>query len=357
MIRTNLGRGLLATAFVVAASLGLSISVSPAFLGSWGTMLLVAMVPAQIVISLVWQNAYPARLAQLPQPWRGLAFCALNAACGGAVAWLAWQGVGGGMSPPTPFVNMYLILAVPVVLLLVIPLQAWPFARLCRHPGWLGVALLGGTYGLAYLLFRWLFDFGFLRGAPFYAEHLDPQGLFMAWLPLVLSIAAVVPMLALVLADFWPLSQLGQRLAAWGRQPLFGLAALLLIALVAGGLRLAFVDYGGMDQVRFMVRICIAVNFGYFILLVAFAGLPELKLAQPWRGLALSGIAVLLAGLLLHLYEAVALSRFALASGGPAYELELWLASSMLGITFPALVVFAGYFQFWPLVGKAVEAD
>lgn len=350
MIASNLGRGLLATALVVAASLGVSISVSPGFLGSWGTMVLVAMVPAQIVISLVWQSAYPARLASLSQPWRGLAFCLLNVLCGVVVAWLAWQGVGGGISPPTPFVNMYLILAVPVVLLLVIPLQAWPFALWCKDPAGLGAALLGATYGLNYLLFRGLFDFSFLSGAPFYVEALDPHGLLMAWQPLVLSIAAVVPTLALVLADFWPLSRLA------GRQPGFGLAALLLIGLVAAALWLAFVTYGGMDQVLFMVRICIAVNFGYFILLVAFGGMPELKLAQPWRGIVLSAVAILLAAGLLYLYERVAVARFALPSGAPAYDLELWLASSMLAVTFPALVIFANYFQFWPLASREPAA-
>lgn len=353
MIGTNLGRGLLATALVVAASLGVSVSVSPSFLGTWGTMVLVAMVPAQIIISLVWQSAYPVRLASLPQPWRGLAFCLLNVLCGGIVAWLVWQGVGGGMSPPSPFVNMYLILAVPVVLLLlVIPLQAWPFAQWCKDPAWLGAALLGASYGLAYLLFRSLFDFAFLSEAPFYVEALDPHGLLMAWQPLVLSIAAVVPTLALVLADFWPLSRLT------GRQPGFGLAALLLIALLSAALWLVFVTYGGMDQVLFMVRICIAVNFGYFIMLVAFGGMPEVKLAQPWRGIALSGIAILLAAGLLYLYERVALACFALPSGAPAYDLELWLASSMLAVTFPALVVFANYFQFWPLTSKGLtEAE
>lgn len=53
------------------------------------------------------------------------------------------------------------------------------------------------------------------------------------------------------------------------------------------------------------------------------------------------------------------MARFALPSGGPAYDLELWLASSMLAVTFPALVAFANYFQFWPLavqVPAAAEA-
>jgi hypothetical protein len=36
-------------------------------------------------------------------------------------------------------------------------------------------------------------------------------------------------------------------------------------------------------------------------------------------------------------------------AGAPSYELELWLATSMLGVTFPVIVVFCDAFEFWPL--------
>lgn len=32
-----------------------------------------------------------------------------------------------------------------------------------------------------------------------------------------------------------------------------------------------------------------------------------------------------------------------------AYDLELWVSSAMLAITFPIMVAFAGFFDFWPL--------
>lgn len=335
-------RGLVATTVAVVAALAICLSVSPEWLSGWGTVILVAMVPTQIVISLVWQSAYPRRLAELPQPWRGLAFTALNAAVGGLVAFLAWRTVGGGLGEPTPFLIMYLILAVPTALVLVIPLQGWPCTAL-KHPAAIGAALVAASYGLAWLLFRLLFNFEFMAGAPVYRTELDPHGLLMAWQPLVFSIVLVVPVLSLVLFDFWPLGRLA------GRQPAFGLAALALCVAVAGALWQVFVVRQGMDMVLFMVRICIAVNFGYFILLVMFEGVPALKLAQPWRGLVLNAIALLLAAALLKLYEALALAFFPLASGAPAYPLELWLASAMLSVTFPLMVVIGSYFQFWPL--------
>lgn len=344
----SLRRGVIATAGAVFASLFVCLLVSPEWLTGWGTVILVAMVPAQIVISLVWQANYPKALADLPQPARGLAFTALNALVGAGVAYVAWQTVGGGMVEPTPFLIMFLIFSVAVMLVLVVPLQCWPFAQAIRHPGLMGAALLVAAYALAYGLFRWLFDFGFLGGAPFYRAELDPHGLFMAWVPLVFAIAMLVPVLGLVLFDFWPVAVLAGKVPALGKQPVFGVVALGLVFAVAGSLWAAFVGQG-MDMVLFMVRICVTVNFGYFILLVMFEGMPALKLPQPWRGLILNGVAVGLAAAMLHLYEFAVLSRFALPSGGPAYPLELWLASAMLAVTFPLMVVVGCYFQFWPL--------
>jgi hypothetical protein len=349
----SLRTGGLAAFVVIAASLALSAAMGPDFLIGWATLGLVAMVPTQIVISLVWQSAWPKYLADLPQPWRGLAFFVLNALLGGVIGYLAWLTIGGGMAPPTPFVNMYLIFAVPVMLFLVIPLQTWPFSRFCRHPGILGAALIIATYLLAWLLFRLLFNFAFLAEAPFYRADLDPRGAFMAWQPLVVSIAAVVPMLALVLFDFWPLSVLARRFPGLGRQPWMGLLATAIVAVVTTLLWLFCVERGGMDMVLFMVRVCVTINFGFFILLVMFEGLPGVRLAQPWRGLLLSLFGGALAIVMLFLYQLVAVAGFGLPSGGPGYPLELWLASAMLAVTFPAMVTFASYFAFWPLRKKA----
>ncbi len=340
----SLRRGVIATAGAVFASLFFCLQVSPEWLTGWGTVILVAMVPAQIVISLVWQSSYPQRLANLPQPLRGIAFTGLNGLVGAAVAYLAWRTVGGGMDLPTPFLIMYLIFSVAVMLVLVVPLQCWPFAPAISHPGLMGGVLLIASYALAYALFRSLFDFGFLAEAPFYRPELDPQGLFMAWIPLVFSIAMLVPVLGLVLFDFWPVSALAGKVSLLGKQPVFGLLALALIVAVAGGLWAVFVGQG-MDQVLFMVRICVTVNFGYFILLVMFDGMPALKLPQPWRGLVLNGAAVGLAVAMLSLYESLAQRHFALPSGGPTYPLELWLASAMLAVTFPLMVVVGSYFK------------
>lgn len=348
-----LARGVLATFLVVLVSLGLCVSLTPEQLLGWGTLIPVAMVPAQIVISLFWGCQYPRRIAMLPQPLAGLGFLGLTVIAGGMVAVLAFRTVGGGITPPTPFVNMFLILSVPVTLWLVVVLQAWPFRLLSKNPGVVGGALWLGAYALAYGLFRSLFNFGFLKGAPIYFAELDPQGAMMALVPLVFSIASVMVMLSLVLLDFWPLSLLVKRIPALGNQPWFALLAGALIIVIARLVWSGFVDGQQMDLVVFLVQVCVSVVFGLFILLVMMEGVPFLSLPQPWRGLILVVVALLLGLAVFPLYRAVALHFYPLPAGQPGYVLELWIASAMLAITFPLMVVLGGYFKFWPLPAGA----
>ncbi len=345
-------KGTVATMTVIFASLMFLILCSPDALMGWGTTVLVAMVPMQMVVSLLWNGAYPERFAKLAQPWRGCAFLALTTIVGSVVVLLALATVGGGYAAPTPMVNMFLIFTVPVALLLIIPFQAWPFSRFFKTPGLVGVAVLIGTYLLAFALYRLLFNFSFMSEAPFYQPALDPGGQFTAWVPLVLSIASVVVVLALVLLDFWPVVAIARRVSCVGRQPLFGMTAAALVAAGVWALNEVFVVRFAMDLVQFQTNICVSMIFGIFIVLVMFEGMPSLQLPQPWRGFLLLAIAVLLAFAVYSLYHAVAVTSFGLKGGAAPYALELWLASSMLAVTFPAMVVFANYFQFWPFPSR-----
>jgi hypothetical protein len=38
-----------------------------------------------------------------------------------------------------------------------------------------------------------------------------------------------------------------------------------------------------------------------------------------------------------------------LKTGPPTYDFELWIASALLGVTFPLLVFHAEFFKLWPL--------
>lgn len=345
-------QGLTAALVVVALSLLLCLAMPPEWLMGWGTLIPVAMVPGQIVISLYWGCAYPGQCARLAQPWKGLAYLLATLAGGSLVAWTAWQTTGGGIAPPLPFVNMYLIFSVAVTLWLVVVFQGWPFNRLSSHPGLAGLLLWSGAYLLAYVLFRALFNFSFLGETPFYVASLDPGGAYMAWLPLIFSIASVMVLLAFVLFDFWPIQALTSRLPVFAQQPLFAIVSGSLIVAIAAGIWHFFIGVLAMDPVRFLVRVCVSGVFGIFVVLVMLDGLPGIKARQPWRGIFLSGIAAGLAISGFALYEFLALGRFALASGQPAHALELWIASAMLAVTFPAMVGFAKYFDGWPLFAR-----
>lgn len=199
-------------------------------------------------------------------------------------------------------------------------------------------------------MYQSFFNFSFLQAAPFYRAELDPAGLWMAWRPLVASIATAVAMLSLMVLDCWPAAWLAARVPALGRQPLFGLCVGACVVAISAGLWRVFVVSLQMDQVVFLVQVCVSMAFGLFILLVTMEGVPSLRWPQPWRGLVLIGVAAAGAIGLFALYRGVAMACFALgggASGG--YGLELWIASAMLAVTFPAMVLLANMFGFWPL--------
>jgi hypothetical protein len=348
--------GVLATILVVALSLFISVSMAPMTMIAWVTLLLVAMVPPQIVLTLALQGQHPASLAKLPQPLRGIAFCILTAIIGLPIAAIANATVGGGMTPPTPFVNMFLILGVCVTLALVAPFQCWPFAPIFgKKPLVMGASILVGAYVVTAILFRTLFNFDFLQGAPFYRADLNPHGLFMAWIPLIFALICFVVILCLVLLDFWPVATLPPKLPAVGKQPLFGIASAVFIAVVASCVWAIFVGSLHMDMVVFLVRVIISLIFGIFILLIMMEGASFVALPQPARGGVLIVASILLSLASFALYRSVCVNAFGLPSGPPTYDRELWLASAMLAVTFPMMVAYANFFQFWPFRSPAGE--
>lgn len=350
--------GVLATLVVVASALLISVSMAPLTMIAWVTLLLVAMVPAQIVLSLALQGQHPAFLAKLPQPWRGASFCVLTALVGLPIAAVANATVGGGVTPPTPFVNMFLILAVTVTLGLVVPFQCWPFSAIFpKRPMLIGVSILVAAYGIAALLFKTLFNFDFLSGAPFYRADLNPHGLFMGWIPLIFALTCFAVILCLVLLDFWPVATLPPLVSAIGRQPWFGIVSTILITLVATGVWSIFVGKFQMDMVVYLVRVVISLVFGIFILLIMMEGAPFISIPQPGRGVVLILIAIGLSIVSFAIYKFACQDVFGLPSGPPSYDRELWLASAMLAVTFPMMVAYANFFQFWPFRSTAGQGN
>ena len=343
--------GVAAFAVAIGASLAFCGLFSAATLGSWVALFFIGAVPAQVVLALGLRLEYPAILKTASQPARGLVFVALAAFVSAVVSPLVLYGIGGGVTPPNPFAILFLVQSVPVTLALVLLFKCWPLTALSSRQGVVAVGTLVLAYVLTWVIFRVFFDFGFLRGTPAYLGRLDPKGLFMAWDSAAFIVAMGAVLLCFVLFEFWPLTALASRRPVVARQPLFGLLALgivLLVTLVAWGVP---VGLAGMDPVVFMARVPVVVIFGVFIVLTLFQGAGFARFTQPARGIAMTAAVIILAVAMEVLYDAAARVIVpGVAAGAPTYGLELWLATAMLGVTFPVIVAFCDGFGFWPLL-------
>ena len=158
------------------------------------------------------------------------------------------------------------------------------------------------------------------------------------------SVTTVAIILTLVLFDFWPvagISKPGIRI----------LAATAVVVLLAALLYYLVVCLAGMDKVRYMSLVPVSYIFGIFLPLSLMQGTLFTKLKQPLKGLALTIFCAIAAVILQKLYLLLGPVVSGPLSAGPEgnYQEELWLASALLGLTFPILVVMTDYFEFWPI--------
>ncbi|MGV6476845.1 hypothetical protein [Azotobacter vinelandii] len=337
--------GMLALATSMAVSLGIIALLDVDFFATWTTFFVVACVPAQIVISMVWELDYPAFARNLKQPFKGLFFTALMLLVAAVVATAIYLAQPVPAGPPTPFVLMYAIFCVLVAFWLVIVWGCWPLSALAGHPLALGLGILAVAYGGGFGLFRLLFDFAALGGAPFYSAAMDPGGAFPAFHALAFSVTTVSLLFFCVLFDFWPIS----AFPALRVQPAQGLAAtvyILGLSALAYWLGIGLLE---MEPVPFMVHVSIGCLFGALVPLILFEGKLFAGLRQPLKGLGQCTVAVIAAVLLPALYRAVApLVSGPLVSGAPGYQYEFWMASALLAMTFPVMVVVGKFLDFWP---------
>jgi hypothetical protein len=186
-----------------------------------------------------------------------------------------------------------------------------------------------------------------VQQSSFLRPGLDPGGIFNAWNSLSFAMTALLVMMAFVLLDFWPLSSIAARVEAMGKQPAFGIVATLCALLIAWLIWAYFVLLQNMDPVVYMVRVPVSIIFGEFIVLVMMRTAPVQNTAQPLKGIILIGIAVLLSFVMYALYSwASQILVGDLPVGPPGYQLDLWLASAMLAVTFPIFVLYADLFGY-----------
>jgi len=102
-----------------------------------------------------------------------------------------------------------------------------------------------------------------------------------------------------------------------------------------------------------MVTVPIPYIFGTIIVLNMLQNSLIGKLSQPAKGIANAALVAIIGTVLAQIYRALAPTLTgALSSGPPTYETEIWLATALLGVTFPLLIFYAEFFKFWPL-GKS----
>ena len=341
--------GIVSTLVVMAFALGfISLFSFPVFAG-WVAYLLLCVIPIQIVMAVTWGASQPSFAAAQPQPVRGLLLTIFSLVIGAIVAFAVIQLVGAGLRPPPPIVAHWVIVAVPVTFWAAIMWGGWPFTKLIKNPIAAGLTMLLAVYIVNHVLFRIFFNYEFMAGAPVYVASLDPHGMFNGWSALVFYVTALAGMFLMLCFDLWPLTTVGAIM----QQPVLGLVW-TICALAFGAVAFYVgVDVMHMDVVRFLVRVPVPLIFGSIIVLNMLQNSLFGKMAQPVKGIANVIAVAIVSTVLVRVYGALAPTVTGqLAAGPPGYDWEIWLASACLSTTFPFLIFYAEFFQFWPLQTK-----
>ena len=235
---------------------------------------------------------------------------------------------------------------------LAIMFGGWPFTSLIKNPVGAGLAMLAAVYIINYLLFRVFFDFSFMAGAPWYQASLDPHGMFNGVNAQVFYVTALTFLFVLLHFDLWPFTLSPSVM----KQPVLGIVWTLL-SLVLGALAYYIgVNTMGMDPMVFLISGPIPFIFGTIVLLNMLHNSLFAKFSQPLKGVLNCIAAAVIGVLLAKMYGAVApVVTGVLKPGPPTNDYEIWLATALLGVTFPFLIFFAEFFKMWPLAKAKPE--
>jgi hypothetical protein len=338
--------GIVSTLLVSAVSLAfISLFDFPTFVG-WVSFYLMCVVTVLIVMLALWRTEHPRFAATHPQPLKGVATALVAMAGGAVVCALFFFVVGQGISPPAPMLMEFTVASVVVTFIVCIPWGGWPANALVRTPVPAGLLQLFIGYAVNYLLFRTLFNYAFMQGAPVYVASLDPQGMFSAAQVLPLYVSVLAAMFLILGFDVWPLT----TNPALMKQPLLGAVWTLLILAIGGAIFYTGTVIFAMDPMIYLVSVPVPFLFGSIVVLNMLDNSLFARRAQPTKG-ALNVLAAIGCGGALSLIFSMVMPAVsgALPSGPPAYAAQLWVANALLAVTFPFLVIYAAFLNFWPL--------
>ncbi|HET9215398.1 MAG TPA: hypothetical protein VFR18_00375 [Terriglobia bacterium] len=337
--------GIVATVLIITISLALISLFSFETFSGWLSFGLMCLIPAQIAVAVLWQGKHPAWAANNRQPLRGILLIVVTALIGAVVVPVLHRTVGGGLGP-SPMLVQFTVVSVVVMFWCAIMWGGWPFNAVLKNPVAAGLVTIVFSYAINALLFRVLFSYEFMSGAPVYVASLDPHGLFPAWNVLVFYVTSLSIMFLFLHFDLWPLTTSPGLM----RQPTLGLVWTAVVLALGAILYLVGTRILQMDVVQFLVRVPIPFIFGTIVVLNMLQNSLFGSLTQPAKGLANAISAAVVGTGLAMLYTRLAgVVTGTLGSGLPSYESELWLASALLSVTFPFLIYHAEFLGFWPL--------
>jgi hypothetical protein len=337
--------GIIASAAIMVVSLGLISLFSFEAFSGWVAYGLMCLIPTQIVIAVLWKGSHPLWAGSRRQPLKGLLLIVTNVLVGAGVVLVYHRTVGGGL-PPTPMLVQCTIVSVVVMFWFAIMWGGWPFNAAIRDPVPAGMVLIAVSYGINVFLFQLLFNYEFMKDAPVYVASLDPHGFFDAWSALVFYVTSLSAMFLTLHFDLWPLTKFPRVMS----QPALGMAWTVIVLALGAGMFLMGTRVLEMDVVDFLVRVPIPFIFGTIVVLNMLQNSLFPSLRQPVKGIANAFAALVIGNVLAMVYgRFMGVVTGALSSGPPAYQSEIWLASALLSVTFPFLIFYAEFFEFWPL--------
>jgi len=339
--------GIVASAIVIAISLGfISLFSWDAFSG-WVSYLLICLIPMEIVVGVSWQ-ANPGFSAKMAQPTKGIVLTLVCVVTAAVIVPIYWQLAGAAVSPPAPMLMMSGIVSVVIMFWFAIMFGGWPWNLVVKNQVGSGILMLIACYVVNQLLFRVFFNYEFMAGAPVYVASLDPHGMFNANSALVFYVTAIGVLFLLLHFDLWPFTTSPGLM----KQPILGIVWTVVAVMIGGLAYYIGVISMGMDPMLFLVRAPIPFIFGTIIVLNMLHNSMFASLKQPVKGVANSIAAAVIGSLLAMLYGALVPTLTGnLAIGPPGNDYERWLASALLGVTFPFLIFYAEFFKMWPLMG------
>jgi len=337
--------GLVASALVIVIALAyISMFAFGTFVG-WVSFFMLGLIPIQVVAVVLW-GGNPDFVKALGQPVKGVVLVLLTVVVAAIATAAAFVVVGQSSSPPGPIPSHFAVVVVPTTFWLAIMMGGWPFTALFKNPIAAGLAVVVAAYVLTYIEFRVFFNYDFMQGAPVYLSS-APHGMFNAVMALVFHVTALAVMFLVLCFDLWPMTSSPGIM----KQPVLGL---VWSAITLGGSAVAMwlgVGVFGMDPMAFLTGVTAPFIFGSIIVLNMLQNSLFASMTQPAKGLVNTIAAAATGVVLAHLYGAVApVVTGTLASGPPGYDFEVWLANSLLSVTFPFLIYYAVFFGCWPLV-------